>query len=181
MKESIAFGLLACFLVLATAILCAEVTHWRFQHGEYCMPCRDDYERAYMDASLWLLHCSKQNKQAHTWLVGSSRNASFQPNPELFKWEKQVCFGFVNNDSQLLRGWRKLPNVKLIQHAHAPENLELCTLGSLQGLLREPKKRPFRVITTTVTVSRRDVLDYFRWPLRTHDLVPVTYAADDEY
>ena len=61
----------------------------------------------------------------------------------------------------------------------APSALETCTLGSLQQVLRQPATAPLTVVQTTAVVPRRDVLDYFRLPMRTHDLVHVTYSSDE--
>ena len=179
MKCLLLLVFLVCVLLIATPVLCAEVTHWRFQNGGYCLPCRDDHERLYMNASLWLLHCSKSGKQRNTWLVGGSRAATFQPSPQLFEWERKICFGFTDAERTLKRGWASLPGIKLIQMPAAPSALETCTLGSLQQVLRQPATAPLTVVQTTAVVPRRDVLDYFRLPMRTHDLVHVTYSSDE--
>ena len=177
MKGAVAFfALLLCIAAVAIACACAEITHWRFQRSGHALPCRDDQERAYAEGGMWLMHCLK--RRGTTWLLRLTRAASFQTPPALFSWEQQVCFGYA--EDALVLGWKPRAHVKLVKCGAEPDDLELCTLGSLQRLWRERERQPLHALTRDVVIRRRDALDFFRLPFRTRDELTVTFLTDDD-
>lgn len=188
-SERIAFNVFATALILTlgTAVLslCAEICHSRYsQHSDDAasFPCRDDHDRAYFHALRWLLHC--KIKQCTTWIIKESRLASFTTPPHLFPWTRTICFGVAeSNRFIVIKGWKHEPaslKIQFCAQAPASDELELCVFGSLQNVLRKKSQSDFKMQTIKLPCSRRNVLDFFRYPFRRADDIWVTFASDDE-
>lgn len=135
------------------------------------LPSLTKQDKAYLEAQAWLERCKASG--VVTWLAGKSR-ASMLHIQEMYPWDSGITFHYVSpTELHSGVGWLdKETYLNLRRDAMAPA-------GILYGSFGKLKEVPYAVVPgvtrhilpKAITLPRRDVLDWFRYPPAMSDTI----------
>jgi hypothetical protein len=197
--SAFAIILLAVVIVVSVLVVYATKRHKRYAAAhkpllqkypmleKVALPSLTEQDVAYREAEAWLAECKARGIK--TWLAGQSR-ASMLHLHKMYPWETSITFHYVSptrgaicppvlSVPKSFSGSSRKSHIKVRRDAMPPAHLRTGTFGTITDVpYAVLPGRTLRVRPKAMTLPRRDVLDWFRYPPAMSDTFVVEVAEE---
>jgi hypothetical protein len=181
----VAAVLLAIVIVVIALVIYASKRHQRYADAagpikrdgrlkHVHLPSLTVQDMAYEEGRAWLAWCKARG--ITTWLAAQSR-ASLLQQGSMLPWESIITFHYAGS-ALPASTVKRSPHLVIKRDPMAPVRMQYKTFGSIPEAPLAESYGSLRTVRKEITLPRRDVLDWFRFPPALSDVAVVDVLTE---